>query len=276
MINRIVVALVWVPILLIVLFLLPPYIFLVVAILICTISAYELLNSIGLFEHKRIIIYAVFSAAIIPAGVYFGISELVFLAVFLIIMLIVFFEAIFIYGKREQITFAQILIALFGGALIPLMISALVSMRNMPEGHLIVLLPVISAFITDGGSYFTGVLFGKHKAFPHVSPKKTIEGCVGGLVIGTVAMFIYGVVLVFTSQHQINFLALVLYGFVGSVFTQSGDLAFSLIKREYNIKDYGRFLAGHGGVLDRFDSMVFTAPAIYLLVAVLPAITVGG
>jgi len=276
MISRIVIALIWIPILLIVLLFLPPYIFVGVVVLICTISAYELLSSIGQKGNERIKIYAVFSAALIPVGVYFNLVELVFLGVLLLLMFFVFFEAIAAYGRTKQITLVNILITLFGGAILPLMISTLVAMRNMPDGHLIVLLPVISAFVTDGGAYFAGVFFGKHRAFPYVSPKKTIEGCIGGLLAGMIAMLIYGVVLVYATPHYIHFWALILYGFIGSLVTQFGDLAFSLIKREYNIKDYGRFLGEHGGVLDRFDSMVFTAPAMYLLVTAIPAIIVRG
>ena len=144
----------------------------------------------------------------------------------------------------------------------------------MPEGRLLVLLPVISAFVTDAGAYFVGVFLGKRRAFPLVSPKKTVEGCIGGLAVGAAAMVIYGVILIFTTFHDVVFWALILYGIIGGVFTELGDLAFSLIKREYNVKDYGRLLPGHGGILDRFDSMVFAAPAIYLLVSVIPAIIV--
>ena len=270
MISRIVIALIWVPLLLIVLFFLPPYFFTGVVVLICSISAYELMHSIGTKGNERITIYSVFSAALIPIGAYFGVMMLVFLAVSLALMVLAFFEAILVFRKGKPIPLTQILITLFGGALLPLMLSTLVGMRNMPEGHLIVLAPVISAFVTDGGSYFIGVFFGKRKAFPHVSPNKTVEGCIGGLLIGMIAMAIYGVVLVYATPYYIYFWALILYGFIGAVFTEFGDLAFSLIKREFNIKDYGRILAGHGGVLDRFDSMVFTAPAIFLLVTAIP------
>ena len=269
--NRIIVAAIFVPLLFIVVFFLPPYIFVGVVSLICAISAYELLHSIGSKRNDRVTIYAVFSAALIPIGAYFDITEKVFLAVLLILMFLVFAEAIFVFKKTKPITLAQILIALLGGALIPLMMSTLVLMRNMPEGRLIALLPVISAFITDGGAYFTGIFLGKHKAFPHISPKKTVEGCIGGLAIGALAMVVYGVVLVFSTLHYIYFWALIIYGVVGALFTELGDLAFSLIKREYDVKDYGRILPGHGGILDRFDSMVFAAPAIYLLVTVIPA-----
>ena len=242
--------------------------------LVCAVSAYELLHAIGIKGNDRICIYAVFSAVLIPIGVYFNVSELVFPAVFLVLMCLMFIEAIIVFRSKRQISFTQVLIVLFGGALIPLMLSCLISLRNMPEGRLIVLLPIISAFITDAGAYFIGVYFGKKRAFLLVSPKKSVEGCIGGLVIGTAAMIVYGMILVFTTLHEVKFWALILYGLIGGVLTELGDLAFSLIKREFDIKDYGQLLPGHGGMLDRFDSMVFTAPAIYLLIVVIPAITI--
>ena len=272
--DRIIVAAVSLPILFIILFFLPSYIFAALVAIICAISAYELQTAIGGTGNDRICIYAAFSAALVPIGAYFDIITLVFPAVFILLMSLMFIEAIAVFRTKRQISFARILITLFGGALIPLMLSSLVSLKNMPEGRLLVLLPVLSAFLTDAGAYFVGVFFGKRRAFPLVSPKKTVEGCVGGLAVGSAAMVIYGFILVFTTYHGIVFWALILYGIIGGFFTELGDLAFSLIKREYDVKDYGRLLPGHGGILDRFDSMVFTAPVMYLLVMVIPAIVV--
>ena len=272
--DRIIVAAVSLPILFIILFFLPSYIFAALVAIICAISAYELQTAIGGAGNDRICIYAAFSAALVPIGAYFDIITLVFPAVFILLMSLMFVEAIAVYRTKKQISFARILITLFGGALIPLMLSSLVSLKNLPEGRLFVLLPVISAFLTDAGAYFVGVFFGKRRAFPLISPKKTVEGCVGGLAVGSAAMVIYGCILVFTTFHGVVFWALILYGFIGGIFTELGDLAFSLIKREYDVKDYGRLLPGHGGILDRFDSMVFTAPVMYLLVMVIPAIVV--
>ena len=272
--ERIIVAAVCLPFIFIVLFFLPCYIMTALVALVCAISAYELQTAIGGKGNERICIYAVFSAALVPVGAYFDITMLVFSAVTLILMGLMFVEAIIAFRTKRQLSFARILITLFGGTLIPLMLSSLVFLKNMPGGHLLVLMPVISAFVTDAGAYFIGIFFGKRRAFPLVSPKKTVEGCIGGLAIGSAAMVIYGVILVFTTYHGVVFWALILYGFIGGVFTELGDLSFSLIKREYNIKDYGSLLPGHGGMLDRFDSMVFTAPAIYLLVSVIPAIVV--
>ena len=264
-----------VPLIFIVLFFLPPYVLTGVVALICAISAYELLQAIGGKENDRVRIYSTFSAALIPIGAYFDLNALVVPAVLLVFMCLLFLEAIFAFKTIRQIKFTQIMIAIFAGVLIPLMLSSLINLKLMPEGHLIVLLPVISAFITDGGAYFTGMAIGKKKITPLVSPNKTLEGCIGGLAAGTAGMLIYGLVLYGTTLHEIVFWALFLYGLIGSAITQLGDLAFSLIKREYGFKDYGRIIPGHGGMLDRFDSMVFTAPAMYLLMAVIPAVVVN-
>jgi len=255
-------------------FYLPPYVFAGVVAIICAISAYELQNAIGGKDNDRIRIYSTFSAALIPIGAYFGYTMLVFPAVLLILMCLLFLEAIFTFKTIRQIKFTQILLTIFGGTLVPLMLSSLIDLRLMPEGRLLVLLPVISAFITDAGAYFTGMAVGKKKVFPNVSPKKTVEGCIGGLVAGTVGIMVYGVVLYATTLHWIVFWALLLYGVIGALITQLGDLAFSLIKREFDVKDYGRLIPGHGGMLDRFDSMVFAAPAMFLLASVIPAIIV--
>jgi len=272
--ERIIVAVICLPILFIILFFLPAYVFAALVALICAISAYELQTSIGGEGNTRICIYAAFSAALIPIGTYFGVGDMVFQAVFLVLMSILFIEAILVFRLKRQISFARIMTTLFGGTLIPLMLSSLVSLKTLPEGRLLVLLPVISAFLTDAGAYFTGKFLGKRRAFPLVSPKKTVEGCIGGLVVGIASMVVYGAILVLTTFHGIVFWALILYGLIGGVLTELGDLAFSLVKREYNIKDYGRLLPGHGGMLDRFDSMVFTAPAMYLLMSVIPAIVI--
>ena len=272
--ERIIVAIIFVPLLFVIMFFLPPYVFTVVVAAICAISAYELTGAIGLNKKRWLSTYAALAAAFIPIGEHFEIGDPVFQGVLLLLMALIFIEAIAAYKTDRKIAFSQVLAAVFGGAIIPYMLSALVSLRAMPEGRLFVLLPVISAFLTDAGAYFVGVLIGKHPAFPNVSPNKTVEGFAGGLVIGTLSMIIYGFAIASVTSYQVNFAALTFCGLAGSLFTELGDLAFSLVKREYSIKDFGSLLPGHGGVLDRFDSMVFTAPAIYLLVIILPGITI--
>ena len=272
--NRLLVAAVFVPLLVIIVFFLPDYIFAAAVVIICVISSYEFLHATGHRGRERISIYSAFSAAIIPVGAYFSAGELVFPAVLLIMLCLLFIEAMKSFGKKKQVTFVQIAAILFGSVLIPYLLSSLIGLRNQPGGRLFVLLPVISAFVTDAGAYFTGLMFGKKPAFPQISPKKTVEGCVGGLIAGTAAVLLYGAVIILTTLHDINFGALALCGGAGAVFTELGDLAFSLIKREFEIKDYGRLLPGHGGILDRFDSMVFAAPVIWLIAGVIPVIII--
>ena len=271
---RLLVAAVFVPLLAVVMFFLPEYVFAAVVAIICAISSYEFQHALGYRGNERIVIYSSFSAAIIPIGVYFDYGEIVFTAIIVVMMCLLFFEAIRVYGKKKQITLAQILVTLFGGCILPYLLSTLVALRNMPEGRLFVLLPVISAFVTDGGAYFTGVLIGKTRAFPLISPKKTVEGYIGGLVVGTAIIMLYGAIIIMTTFYDVRFGALAVYGVLGAVVTELGDLAFSMIKREFEVKDYGRLLPGHGGMLDRFDSMVFAAPVIYLLVGLIPAIII--
>ena len=272
--DRIIVAAVIVPILFIILFFMPAYAVAAVMAIVCAVCAYELLHSVGTHRNERITIYAVFSATLIPIGTYFDRRALVFTAVFLLLLCFIFIEAIIVYKTKRQIEFAYLMTTLFAGLLIPFLLSGLVSLKNMQEGRLFVLLPVISAFVTDAGAYFTGIFWGKHRAFPLISPKKTIEGYIGGLVLGSAAMLLFGGIIFFTTLYEVRFWALVLYGIIGAAITELGDLAFSLLKREFNIKDFGRLLPGHGGMLDRLDSVVFTTPTMYLLVTVIPAIIV--
>jgi len=281
--TRIIVSAVLLPIFFAVLFFFPPYILTGVVSLICAIAAYELLHATGSNKNKRILIYTIITAALVPASAYlktlpaiiFNFQFSIFnLALLFILTCLLFIEAILAYKTERQISLQHILIALFGGIVIPYMLSALINLRIKPEGHLFVLLPIICAFMTDSGAYFTGVALGKRKAFPNISPGKTIEGCIGGMITGAAGMIIYGIILANTTPHTIIFPALVLYGIIGAAVTQLGDLVFSLIKREYDVKDYGRLIPGHGGMLDRFDSMTFTAPAMYLLLSAYPAIIV--
>jgi phosphatidate cytidylyltransferase len=272
--TRILVAIVCVTIFFFVIFFLPGYVFAAVTAVICAVSAFELLLAAGLKRNIRVVVYGVASAALFPVAAHFAPGSVAPLALFLLLTCLVFVEAALAYNTEKHIAFAGILSALFGGAAIPYLLTTLVYLKNLPDGRLFVLLPVICAFVTDAGAYFTGIAVGKRKVFPQISPKKTLEGCIGGLVTGVAAVVVYGIILFFETTHEIDLLPLALYGFVGAVMTELGDVVFSLIKRECDVKDFGRLLPGHGGMLDRFDSMVFAAPAMYLLVSALPAVYV--
>lgn len=133
-----------------------------------------------------------------------------------------------------------------------------------------VILPFVCAWLTDTGAYFAGSFLGKHKLCPNISPKKTVEGAVGGLLLSTVGSAVYIIIMVelmaggFPRTEIIAKFAAV--GLAGSVIAQLGDLIASCIKRDFGKKDYGSALPGHGGFMDRFDSVIFVAPFVYYAV----------
>lgn len=151
----------------------------------------------------------------------------------------------------------------------PVNISFVYLLRERPLGIYFAFIPFI-AWVCDTCAYFAGRAFGKHKLVPVLSPKKTVEGAIGG-VLGSVAVgALFGYLLYRNETHRPEvILVLMIITFVGSIISQLGDLLASGIKRDNNIKDYGNVIPGHGGIMDRFDSVIFVTPCIYFLAAVL-------
>ncbi len=268
---RILVAAVFVPLLFVIMFFLPPIALTLVVMAICAVASYELIKSTKAAVHLRMYVYAAVSAAAIPLGWLLGYGDDIFMGALFLLMVLAFIEAIGAYGTEREISFSSVLAVIFAGAVVPGFLSALVRLRIPEHGKYLVLIPFITAFVADGGAYFAGVFLGKHKV-TRVSPKKSVEGFIGGYAAAILGLIIYGLIMKFCAGFQVNFLYLGIYGALGTLVTQAGDLAFSLIKRQYDIKDYGNLLPGHGGILDRFDSMVFCAPLIFFMVEYLPAI----
>ncbi len=157
--------------------------------------------------------------------------------------------------------------AFFAYLYVPVMLSFIWLIREWFAGFYLVWLVFICSWVSDTCAYLVGRACGKHKLAPVLSPKKSVEGAVGGVLGAALAGFLYGFVL-----HRTNELALsgqavyfALIGGVGSVISQIGDLAASGIKRDHELKDYGKLIPGHGGIMDRFDSVIVTAPLIYFL-----------
>lgn len=157
---------------------------------------------------------------------------------------------------KKQIKLQDLMITLLGYIYIPVFISH-ISLLSM-EGSVFIWLVFIFAWGSDTFAYFAGVTFGKHKLIPEISPKKTIEGSIGG-ILGSVLLTVL-FAQYFGEQSIGYFIPLAI---IGSIVSQVGDLFASAIKREFGIKDYGNLIPGHGGVLDRFDSILFTAPLTY-------------
>ena len=239
---------------------------------IAAIASYELLRAVGAGERKVVCVLTAAAAALVPVCYWRGIDQWGVTLILVTLMCALFMIAIFTYEKAGALRAETVLFCLFGGVAIPSFLSALLRLRMMEQGQFLVLLPVVAAFLTDIGAYFFGVFFGRHRGITKVSPNKSAEGFVGGLVSGMVFMLGYALVLRHGFGVEANMLRMAVYGLLGSLVTMLGDLSFSLIKRQFGIKDYGSLLPGHGGMLDRFDSLIFAAPALWALVTVFPAI----
>ena len=160
----------------------------------------------------------------------------------------------------------QMTMLFFGLFYVTLMLSFVFKVRFLEGGILMVWLIYVGAWGSDTCAYCVGKLIGKHKLPSKLSPNKTVEGCLGGILGAALIGFIFARIFYVNSQYWWQF---ALIGGVSSVISQIGDLTASAIKRNHDIKDYGKLIPGHGGILDRFDSIIFTAPIVYILATVL-------
>ena len=167
--------------------------------------------------------------------------------------------------KAGEVKFSQTMAALFGSIAIGYSFSAFLRMEAAGIHRAYLLLPFILSFACDTFAYFAGCAFGKHKLAPKVSPKKTIEGSIGGMAGNVVCGLIFAFVMDRWFGGSIGYGAMALLALLCSIVAQVGDLSFSLIKREFGIKDYGHLFLEHGGVLDRFDSVRFVTPVIEII-----------
>lgn len=278
MLTRILVAVIFAPILFAILFFLPPVMTAVLVAVIAGMASFELLRATRVAHHNGMYVYTALAAVLIPMGAYlgdavFGVSKLIPVSICaFLLMCALFLSSLRRFGSEDPIPLEHIMVCMFGGVVIPAFLSALIYLRLKDAGRYLVLLPIICAFLTDAGAYFAGVFLGKHRGITKVSPNKSLEGYIGGILSGGVFMLLYAVILQQFAGLTPSFSVMAVYGLVGSAVTELGDLSFSLIKRQYGVKDYGKLLPGHGGMLDRFDSMTFAAPALWLMVELMPAL----
>ena len=183
-------------------------------------------------------------------------------------------SAIFSKGKFT----VDEMFATFGGVFyVGSAFAALILLRESYLGQYLYLLAILIPIISDTFAYFTGVTIGKHKLIPDVSPKKTVEGSLGGIVFSGIACIIYAVVLLKKNGYGMSlwqYVGVFVAGCLIAILSQVGDLLASLIKRRFGIKDYGKLFPGHGGVLDRLDSILITSPLILLFSFILQYISV--
>lgn len=175
-------------------------------------------------------------------------------------LILLMFLYVFSYPKYQA---SQIMAAFFGFVYVAVMLSFVYLTRQLPDGVYLVWLIFLCSWGCDTCAYCVGMLIGKHKMAPVLSPKKSIEGAVGGVV----GAGVLGAVYAFAVQGEPFEYAVICVA--GALISMVGDLAASAIKRNQNIKDYGHLIPGHGGILDRFDSVIFTAPVIYFLAKII-------
>lgn len=273
--NRVLVAVVGIPFLLFMLGVAPIWVTMILVMGMCGVGAWELMHAVTDNTRNHLVFVVSLVAAYLPQWLYTHekLSDLLIGGLAFCFVLFLFIYSIFNYEKEMAIPFGTIVSAVFAGLVFPLMLSCLLRLRMMEHGNFLVFVPLAVAFGSDTFALFAGMLCGRHKLAPHVSPKKTKEGAVGGIIGGVIGMCLMEWVTSWISGVSFGIVSILVVGIVGSLISQIGDLSFSVIKREYGVKDYGKLLPGHGGILDRFDSVTFVAPAIWLLFSLMGGLT---
>lgn len=235
------------------------------------VGAYEILKCTGLLKNMLVtvptLLVAIASQALhllVRKGVmsgsqtYLSVMLLVYMVYFIVIMTVAVFSKGVVKLSVAMQTAMMTAYVSFG-------FSALTLLRDFDKdyGLVLFLLAIILPWVCDAAAYFVGVFFGKHKLIPDVSPKKTIEGAIGGIAGGVIITALFGIIMHLGFGKTPNYVMLLLIAFVGCLVSQIGDLIASLLKREYGVKDYGKLFPGHGGVMDRFDSLFTVAVFIY-------------
>lgn len=249
--------------------------------LLAIIATFEVLRVIGSHKIWTLSIPAYLISAAFPLTAYFVDSNnsLEFL---LILAAVVFVYLVWLMGvsvfSKGKIAFSKVSETLVGVTYVAVSFTSLSLIRyiNHNFGVFLVVLVFVISWTCDTAAFAVGSLIGKHKLIPEISPKKTVEGAIGGVVFSALLCALYGLGLdLVIEKIQVNYLYLILFGIILSVVSQLGDLIASLIKREYDVKDYGRIFPGHGGVLDRFDSVLAVSTILLILSIVFPPFVAG-
>ena len=265
--TRILTAAVLIPLLFFVVLCLPEIVTAVILGLILAAASYELLTVTGFVKHVRLNLYSAAMAFAVAMWSYCGMPY-----TWGILGLVAYVSLLFAEMMRNHIKISMDMVAMcmVAGVLIPFLLGSVVRIHVARMGRFFIMVPFVMALMPDTGAYFAGTFFGRTKLAPVLSPKKTVEGLIGGVLAGVLSMVIYALILNLGFQVKVNYLYAVVYGLVGALGATFGDLCFSVIKRQIGIKDYGSVFPGHGGVLDRFDSLVIVGPLAEVLLMMLP------
>ena len=268
--TRVITAIVALPLLLLMLLAAPKIVTVIVAGIASAIAAYEMLSGAGIVKNIRLCLYAMASAFWCALWCGLGIGY-----VWLLLGILLFWVALFaeMMLSELKLPFEKVAACFVAGVLLPLLLASLVRIFvGSEKGRILILIPFVISFMSDSGGYFAGLYFGKHKLAPLISPKKTVEGVFGGVFGAVLGMLLFCLIIHVFVRYEVNYLYAILYGSVGSAAAVFGDLCFSAIKRQTGIKDYGKLIPGHGGILDRLDSMIVVAPLTEFLLLLLPVV----
>lgn len=230
------------------------------------LSIYELSSAVNMKTKFVSTVPLYLAAAGIPLLIFFESTREDFFKycamIFFVIAVYMLTAAVFSKGKIKVDDTAVLFTMCFYAVI---SFNSIYSLRHESKGEFLYLLPFCASWMTDIFAYFSGRLFGRHKLIPDVSPKKTVEGAIGGFLISVLSTVLYGFLVGCFSDAKPQYLFLIIAGALMSAASMAGDLIASLVKRHYGVKDYGWILPGHGGVLDRFDSVLAAAPVLFIL-----------
>lgn len=234
------------------------------------IAIYELLKAAGLQKYKVLTASSMVFGGSIPlvwfgAGVIFKNTEFLkyLIPIEILAYLLVLFSCLLAYYKT--IKYEKLFFAGFETFFVTAALSSLLII-HVYDGLIAVILTLCAAWLADSGAYFAGTFFGRHKLCPNISPKKTVEGVIGGVISNGIILCVVALLYSFINDKaQINYILLFVSGCICAVLGLLGDLKASIIKRQAGIKDYGNIMPGHGGVMDRFDSVLLVAPFMAMI-----------
>ncbi len=242
------------------------WVWLSACLILSTVAIGEMQNCIGTLKKWQLSVLAfAFNFGLLFLSAFS--QEMYPLLAYALIMGLLLFSFLLSVFSKGQITASETVMSVMTTVYIAVSFASLLKVRYYPQGIWPFLLVFFLPWVTDTAAYFCGVTFGRHKLIPDVSPKKSVEGAIGGVVFaaGFVLLYLFLVHKWVPTFPRADYLAWGLSAVLLSVLSQCGDLIASLIKRQYGIKDYGKVFPGHGGVMDRFDSVLPCAICFYFL-----------
>ena len=248
----------------------------IIASVVSAVAAYEAAGATGARVSKSITAVSVVTAAVAPFTMLAAEPVLAVKTLVCVYALLVFALEL---RKHKDIPMPNLMVTVLLTLLVPASLSHMVTvwmLGGKAHGIFLIVMMLLAAWSSDTGAYFAGVNLGKHKLCPVISPKKTVEGFIGGILscvaILEIVAFVYGWLI--APEVKLSYTSIAVTAAVCSVISVLGDLTFSLLKRHVGIKDYGTIMPGHGGVLDRFDSVIFVAPVFTLIITYFPILYV--